>query len=185
MVSGPTTGRSYYQSSRSDFGASIQYDHWWGKNGLLVAFARTPTDSTLVAAVPQTLHWGAPSRDNALTFSSNGLDVKWDLMRYEFTVLYARRFLRPSKISPHVLGGITTILLDGGKPTGWDHQFAPAVGAGSDFRVTARVSFRCVFLANFLRASNYSDSTYMGGRTIMLESRFGPVFTFGSPGPSR
>jgi hypothetical protein len=93
--------------------------------------------------------------------------------------MYARRFRERARSTPKIMGGLTSILLDGGKASGLDRQFAEVVGAGNDYRLTSRLTLRCEFLANFLRASNYSDPTYTPSRTVMLETRWGLVWRLG------
>lgn len=180
FVSGPSEGDVYNQTSRSSFGVSAEYQHWWSKNGFVFAYSRTPTDSTLVAAGSPPVKWQVASPMQSLLISPDGQDAKWKLSRHEFNILYARRFRTSWKNSPRLMAGITPILLDGGKASGFDHQFALVAGAANDFRISSRLSLRCEFLANFLRASNFSDNTYVGGHTVMFESRLGPVFHFGS-----
>jgi hypothetical protein len=179
FVSGPSAGDVYNQTSRSAFGVSAEYQRWWSKNGFVFAYSRTPTDSTLLAADSPPVRWQLiPAQ--SLLISPDGQDAKWKLSRNEFNILYARRFRSSWRNSPRLMAGVTPILLNGGKASGFDHQFAPVVGAANDFRISTRLSLRCEFFANFLRASNFSDNTYVAGHTVMFESRFGPVFRFGS-----
>jgi hypothetical protein len=179
VVSGGNAGWVDNQSSGSGEGASAEYDHWWRNNGLSVAYTRTPTTSVLVPPGPVNVVWLAVPA-NSTFLSPNGRDVKWDLTRNEMNVLFARRFRAQRWISPRVMAGLSSILLNGGKASGWDHQFGPVIAAGNDVRLSSRLAFRCEFLANFLRASNFSDTTYSAGHTVMIEPRFGLVWKFGA-----
>jgi hypothetical protein len=180
-VASGTAGMHYEQSSGSGLGEAAEYEHWWSKNGALFGYTRTPTNSVLTTGSPQNGAWQAiPAA--GIFISPNRLDVKWKLARNEFNTMYARRFRERARSSLKVMGGLTSILLDGGKASGLDRQFAGVVGAGNDYRLTSRLVLRCEFLANFLRASNYSDPTYTPSRTVMLETRFGLVWRLGRRG---
>jgi hypothetical protein len=179
MASG-TAGMEFEQTSASGLGESAEYEHWWSKNGVLFGFTRTPTNSTLITGNgnSQNPAWQAiPAA--GIFISPDRLDVKWELTRNEFNTMYARRFRERARNSPKVMVGLTSILLDGGKASGLDRQFAGVVGAGNDYRLTSHLVLRCEFLANFLRASNYSDPTYTPNRTVMLETRWGLVWRLG------
>ena len=180
MASG-TAGMHFQQSSGSGLGASAEYEHWWSKNGFLFGFSRTPTNSVLLTSGDShgSVAWEAVPAA-AIFISPDRLDVKWELTRNEFNTLYARRFRQRARNSPRLMAGLTSILLDGGKASGLDRQFAGTIGAANDYRITSRLALRGEFLANFLRASNYSDSTYQPSRTVMLEAKWGLVWRLGS-----
>jgi hypothetical protein len=178
VVSGGNAGWIDNQSSGLGEGESAEYEHWWRSNGLFAAYTRTPTTSALLSPGADNIAWVAVPA-NSTFLSPNGRDVKWDLTRNEMNVLFVRRFHAQRWISPRVMAGVTSILLDGGKASGWDHQLGPVIAAGNDVRLSSRLALRCEFLANFLRASNFGDTTYSPGRTIMIEPRFGLVWKFG------
>jgi hypothetical protein len=180
-LSGSVAGWRFDQDSGDGFGESVEYEHWWAKNGLFFAYSRTATDSTLIVANTKHVDW-KPGPQGAY-ISPDGLDWKWSVARNEFNVLYARRFLSKGRISPRVMGGFTSILLDGGQASGLDRQFAAVVGVGNDFRLTSRFSFRTEFMANFLKASDYGDPTWAASRTVMIETRAGLVWHIGTPRP--
>jgi hypothetical protein len=178
-MAGGTAGLEFEQSSASGLGEAAEYEHWWSKNGFVFGYTRTPTNSALITgSSPASGAWLALPADGIL-ISPNHLDVKWKLARNEFNTLYARRFRERRRNTPKVMGGLTSILLDGGKASGLDQQFAAVVGAGNDYRLSSRLVLRCEFLASFLRASNFSDPTYQASRTIMLETRWGLVWRLG------
>jgi hypothetical protein len=177
MASG-TSGVQFLQSSESGFGESAEFAHWWSSNGFLFGFSRTPTNSVLITGNPASVAWRTiPAA--GISVSPDDLDTRWALERNEFNTLYARRFRERRKSSLRLMAGLTSILLDGGKASGLDRQFAAVVGAGNDYRLTSRLALRCEFLTNFMRASNYSDSTYQPSRTVMLETRWGLVWRLG------
>jgi hypothetical protein len=149
------------QSSASGAGPSVEYRHWWGKNGAALTYSSTPTDSKLTS--PQ---WGV---------------VQWGIRRHEFNLAWVRQFRSESRISPYTKAGAGEILLNGGNASGLDHQFEIVLETGSDTRLSRRLALRSGFALHLLRASNFSDDTYQGARTSMLEPRFGIVWTLDNP----
>jgi hypothetical protein len=159
VISGPATGVLEKQSSRGAAGLSIDYWQWWSNNAASLSYTATPTDSKLS--------------------SKYGVTPRWGITRNEFDVSWVRR-IRKGRISPYAMTGIGAILLNGGKESGLDRQFAIIAGTGSDIRVSSNIRFRCGLNVDFLRASNFSDRNYRGGRTLILQPKFGFVWTFRS-----
>ena len=157
-ISGPGSGTRQVQSSRDAVGASIEYSQWWGNNAASLDYTLSPTDSKLV------------TRD--ATF-------QWAITRHEFDLSWTHRF-RGARIAPFTQTGFAAIVLNGGAASRLDSQFAPTVGFGADLRVSTHLAFRYVLKADLLRASNFSDPTYRGGRTFILEPKFGLVWSSAS-----
>lgn len=157
-ISGVNIGLQQQQSSRGAAGVSIEYEQWWGNNGAAIGYAISPTDSKLV--------------------SQAGRD-QWAITRNQFEMSWMRR-LRTGRIEPYVEGGLAVMVLNGGFMSGLDRQFAFAPGIGTDVRISSHLAFRYGLNVDFLRASNFSDRTYRGSRTVLWQPKFGLVWTFGS-----
>lgn len=156
-----TPGPVIRQSSRASAGGGMEYEQWWGSNGLSLTYDHTPTDSKLA------------------TLSGRPL-VIWPISREEFDVLALHRFCRGRRVSPYVGGGIATTALYGGAASGADGQRAAAVAEGMSVRLSPRLWLRAGLLLDMLRASTYSDQTYTASRTVMAEPQFGLAWGFGS-----
>lgn len=144
------------QTSRGAAGLSVEYRHWWGKNGGTLTYAITPTDSKLVSSQTGRFQWG--------------------LTRNEFALGWAREFHSQSKVSGFVETGVGEFLLNGA--SGFDHQFEVIIQSGSEARLSSNVSLRLGCALHLFRASNFSDDTYLGGRTFMIQPQIGIVWTF-------
>jgi hypothetical protein len=176
FVSGPSPFVAFDQSSGTGVGETFQLQRWWAKNGVLLSYSKTPTDSVLVVH-GDTINWNSVDVINSARCTRDG-SCKWDLTRHEFNVLLARQLLSGPRNSLQAITGLTAILLDGGKASGLDRQFAFAVGAANDHRLSSHLAFRSEFLANFLRASAFSDPTYRPSRTVVIETRVGFIWRF-------
>ena len=169
----PSTGAATWgtvtQSSKDSSGAGVGYERWFGNNGVIVLGSYTPTDSKLTA------------------FSGKGQPNIWPIKRYEWSVLYERRFRSGSRISPYVGIGPMGTLLTGGTThkqnpadwgSGYDYQFGEAQTAGVDYRLTKRFSLRGGVMVDVLKASTFSDRTYTSSLTLMAEPQVGLVWKF-------
>jgi hypothetical protein len=154
------SGYRVYQSSRAAAGGGIGYEHWWKNNGVSALYSQTPTNSKLMSTTGQ----GKP-------------DI-WSLERYEWAILYKRKFYSSSRISPYVGSGGMGTILDGGKASGYDKQFGVAVTSGIDLRLTPRFAARSGVMLDFIKASTFSDKTYSAEQTIMVEPHLGLVWKF-------
>jgi hypothetical protein len=147
------------QSSRAAAGLSVEYSQWWRNNALSIAYTISPTDSKIIY--------------------SYGFRDQWAITRNELDLSWIRR-LRRGKVEPFIQAGLGAIVLNGGRASGLDRQFALVAGVGADLRVSSHVAFRYGLKLDFLRASNFSDTNYKGGRTFIVEPKFGLVWRFGS-----
>jgi hypothetical protein len=139
-----------------------------GRNYGGILFSDTPTNSTLY------LPRQAPF-------------ISWPIRRYEFDVLWTHEFAPVRhRLVPYVTSGAGAIALNGGSTgihSGWDRQAALVGGAGSDVRLSRRITLRAGFTMDSFKASTYSDPTYRSTGTVMVEPRAGLVWGFGLPHP--
>ncbi len=113
--------------------------------------------------------------------------TSWPIRRYEFDVLWTHEFAPVRhRAVPYVTSGAGAIALNGGSGStgsGWDRQAALVGGAGGDVRLSRLITLRAGFTMDSFKASTYSDRTYRGTGTIMVEPRIGLVWGFGLPHP--
>lgn len=162
------TGGQGNQSSRAAAGLSVEYSQWWGNNAMSIGYTISPTDSKIIynyAFNDQRGHYGFKDQ--------------WAITRNELDLLWIRR-LRSGRVEPFIQAGFGAIVLNGGIASGLDRQFALVAGVGADLRISSHLAFRYGVNLDFLRASNFSDTNYKGGRTFIVEPKFGLVWGFGS-----
>jgi hypothetical protein len=172
-ITKPSPGQSIYgvrlwQTNGTGWGKSAEYRRKIrGRNYGGILFSDTPTNSTL--------SW---PRQGSLT---------WPIRRYECDVLWTHEFAPVRhRLVPYVTSGAGAIALNGGSTgihSGWDRQAALVGGAGSDVRLSRRITLRAGFTMDSFKASTYSDRTYHSTGTVMVEPRIGLVWGFGVPHP--
>jgi len=163
---GPTT--TVWQTNGTGWGISAEYRmKIRGRNYGGILFSDTPTNSTLYL----------PGQEPA----------SWPIHRYEFDILWTHEFAPVRhRLVPYVTSGAGAIALNGGSTgihSGWDRQAALVGGAGSDVRLSQRITLRAGFTMDSFKASTYSDPTYRSTGTVMVEPRAGLVWGFGLPHP--
>ena len=156
------------QTNGTGWGKSAEYRRKIrGRNYGGILFSDTPTNSTLYV----------PGQER----------YSWPIQRYEFDVLWTHEFAPVRRrVVPYVTSGAGAIALNGGSTgihSGLDRQAALVGGAGSDVRLSRRITLRAGFTMDSFKASTYSDRTYHSTGTVMVEPRIGLVWGFGLPHP--
>lgn len=147
------------QSSRAAAGLSLEYSQWRGNNAASISYTISPTDSKII--------------------HHNGFHDQWAITRNEIDVTWTRR-LRSGRFEPFIKAGFGAILLNGAMASGLDRQFALVTGVGADLQISPKLALRYGVNMDFLRASNFSDTTYAGARTFIVEPRLGLVWKLAS-----
>jgi hypothetical protein len=173
-ITKPSPGQSIYgvkswQTNGTGWGRSAEYRmKIRGRNYGGILFSDTPTNSTLYLPRQEPF-------------------ISWPIRRYEFDVLWTHEFAPVRhRLVPYVTSGAGAIALNGGSTgihSGWDRQAALVGGAGSDVRLSRRITLRAGFTMDSFKASTYSDPTYRSTGTVMVEPRAGLVWGFGLPHP--
>jgi hypothetical protein len=170
-ITKPSPGQSIYgvkswQTNGTGWGTSAEYRmKIRGRNYGGILFSDTPTNATFYVLTQE--------------------GFSWPIRRYEFDVLWTHEFASVRhRVVPYVTSGAGAIALNGGSTeSGWDRQAALVGGAGSDVRLSRRITLRAGFTMDSFKASTYSDPTYRSTGTIMVEPRIGLVWGFGLPHP--
>ena len=173
-ITKPSPGQTIYgvklwQTNGTGWGKAAEYRRKIrGRNYGGILFSDTPTNSTLYLPRQEPF-------------------ISWPIRRYEFDVLWTHEFAPVRhRLVPYVTSGAGAIALNGGcgsNRSGWDRQAALVGGAGSDVRLSRRITLRAGFTMDSFKASTYSDRTYRSTGTIMVEPRIGLVWGFGLPHP--
>ena len=158
------------QSSPVSPGFSVEYRHWWSREGawsdrgLVVTYSVTSSGARFVALTPP---YGV---------------VKFGLNRHEIDVGYVHRFHMNSALSPYLKGSAGGFITNGGMAPGGvlgtDGQFDAVVEAGSDTRISRHLGIRYGVALHWFRAPNFSDKGYSASRTWILEPMVGMSWQF-------
>jgi hypothetical protein len=171
QVTRDSTGYGYgvYQTQSSPIspGFSVEYRHWWARegkwhdNGLLIAYSFA---------------------NSGAGFHSSVGSINFELQRKIFDVGYVKRFQSDSFLAPYVMAGAGGSITDGGRVPGGvlgvDGQFDLLGEVGADARVGRHFGMRWALASHWFRAPNFSDTGYHASRTAMLEPKIGMTWRF-------
>lgn len=157
------------QSSKVSFGGSVEYRHWFGRNGFAATYSVVASDAN---------------------FWSPSATWQMSLTRHEGTLSYVRRFVLRSRLNPYVSVGAGGFVTHGG--LGWklngiwiphdylgvDGQFEVRGGVGFDLWRSRHFGVRTSYIVHWFRAPNFSDASFHAARTFIVEPQIGFTWAF-------
>lgn len=156
-------GSAVMQASKASESIGGGFSVWRGRYGLCTLYEWSPTDSKLS------------------TVSNRTLTI-WGIDRHEVAFLAMERFFIGHHFAPYAGAGPMGTVLWGGDSgpsfSGFDGQLGLALSGGTDVWLTRRMAIRLGLQADFLKASTFSDQTYIASQTQMLEPQAGLVWHF-------
>jgi hypothetical protein len=145
-------------SNKSSLGGGLEYRRWFSDHTALgLLYTQNPSDGKLL--------W-------------QGQNYIWPQMRWDMAVLATER-VNIGNFAPFVSGGPGVLLTNGYGNCGWSGSFAVVSGAGTDYRLSRRLTARTGISFLITKSGCYQDPTCQAKSGMVEDLRLGFVYKWG------